>query len=616
MFAEACEMENAETARRFPRLSTLATLVALCICGNVHAQQEQMSSDLLELFGVVPGPTYDPNESQIPRRRPGHPYEPPPEFTIQNPNGVPPAPIDQAGSFIPVPNRWRIMETLGYKFPWYDPYDQNIWKGDKPIDGKDHFLSLNFISDSVLEPRSVPTPVGPQSPSLPGQNDVLGRVDQVVFSQTLIASADYYKGDTTFKPPEYEFKATLALNYNRIDVQQVRATQIDPRLGENRDDGFLGVQELFFLKDLRTVDERFDFDEVRVGIQPFSSDFRGFLFQDSEPGVRFFGNRDNNRWQYNIAYFRPLEKDLNSGLNDVTKAPRHEDLLLFNVYRQDLPIQGFTSQGIILLDHNRDTKFYDSDGFLERPAAVGLEQLRRYDVAYLGYNGDGHFGRLNLTASVYGAFGHQDKSIFVDKSDQIRAAFAAAEASMDFDWIRPRLSVAYASGDKNPYDDKSTGFDSVFENPIFAGADTSYWISQSIPLIGGGGVALHGGNSLLPDLRSSKEQGQANFDNPGLRLIGIGSDFDLTPKNRLSANVNELWFDNTAVLEALRAASPIDRSIGTDASIAWIYRPFFTQNIVVRLSGAVLLPGTGFKNLYGTDHSQYYSVLANVVLTY
>ena len=77
------------------------------------------------------------------------------------------------------------------------------------------------------------------------------------------------------------------------------------------------------MRRLRTLDERFDFDEVRVGIQPFSSDFRGFLFQDSQPGVRFFGNRDNNRWQYNIAYFRPLEKDLNSGLNDVTKAPRH-----------------------------------------------------------------------------------------------------------------------------------------------------------------------------------------------------------------------------------------------------------------------------------------------------
>ncbi len=522
-------MENADHKRRFPRLSALAA-ATICICGNVHAQSVQMSANVLEMLGIVPGPTYDPNESQIPRRRPGHPYEPPPEFTIQNPNGVPPAPIDQAGSFLPVPNRWRIMETLGYKFPWYDPYNQNIWKGDKPIDGKDHFLALNFISETVDNARSVPTPVGPQASSQPGQNDVLGRINQNVFSQTVIASADYYKGDTTFKPPEYEFKATLAFNYNRVDVQQVRAVQIDPRFGQTRDDGFIGVQELFYLKDLRTLDERFDFDEVRIGIQPFSSDFRGFLFQDSEPGVRFFGNRDNNRWQYNIAYFRPLEKDLNSGLNDVTKAPRHEDILLFNVYRQDAPVLGFTSQGIILLDHNRDSKFYDSNGFLERPAAVGIEQLRKFDVAYIGYNGDGHFGRLNLTASVYGVFGHQDKSIFVDKSDQIRAGFAAAEASMDFDWIRPRVSVAYASGDKNPYDNKSTGFDSVFENPIFAGADTSYWISQGIPLIGGGGVVLHGGNSLIPDLRSSKEQGQSNYDNPGLRLVGVGADFDLTPK--------------------------------------------------------------------------------------
>jgi len=579
-------------------------------------QADAIAADWLQIVGVLPADTYDPNTSLIPRRRPGHPYEPPAEFTIQNPNGVAPAPIDQVGSFLPVPNRWRIMESLGYKFPWYDPYNQNIWKGDKPIDGKDRFLALNFISDTVLQPRSVPTPVGPQSPSNPGENDTLGRVNQVVFTQTIIASADFYKGDTTFKPPDYEFKATLALNYNRVHVQQVRALQIDPRLGENRDDAFLGVQELFYLKDLRTVDERFDFDEVRIGIQPFSTDFRGFLFQDSQPGIRFFGNRDNNRWQYNLAYFRRLEKDLNSGLNDVTRGPRKDDILLFNLYRQDLPWTGFTSQGIILYNRNRDTKFYDSNGFLERPAAIGLEQLREYDVAYLGYNGDGHVGRLNLTVSAYGAIGHQNRGVFANTSQQIRAGFLAAEASMDFDWIRYRLSAAYASGDKNPYDDKSQGFDSIFENPIFAGADTSYWISQAIPLIGGGGVALHGGNSLIPDLRSTKEQGQSNFDNPGLRLVGFGADFDLTPKSRLSGNLNELWFDNTAVLEAARAASPIRRNIGTDASVAWIYRPFFTQNIVFRLSGSALIAGDGLKDLYGTKRTTYYAVLANVILTY
>jgi len=606
---------------RPPRLRPL-TAVALCGCvafcatPDAHAQVASGAPHLLEMLGVLPAPTYDPSQSEIPRRRPGHPYEPPAQFKIVNPNGIPPAPIDQAGAFIPVPDRWRIMETLGFKYPWYDPYNQNIWKGDKPIDGKDRFLSINVISDTILQPRTVPTPVGPQASSQPGANDTLGRVRQNVFATNLILSADYYKGDTTFKPPDYEFKATLALNYNRVDVDEVRALQVDPRLGKTRDDGFIGVQELFYLKDLRTVDARYDFDEVRIGIQPFSSDFRGFLFQDSQLGVRFFGNRDDNRWQYNLAYFRRLEKDLNSGLNDVTKSPRHDDILVFNLYRQDAPVLGFTSQGIILYNHNRDDRFYDSNGFIQRPAAIGLERLRAYDVVYLGYNGDGHFGRLNLTVSAYGALGHQDHGIFVDKSEQIRAGFLAAEASMDFDWIRVRGSMAYASGDKNPYDDKAQGFDSVFENPIFAGADTSYWISQAIPLIGGGGVALHGGNSLIPDLRSSKEQGQSNFENPGLRLLGIGADFDLTPQSRVSGNLNQLWFDNTSTLETLRAAAPISRSIGTDASLAWIFRPFQTQNIVFRLSGSALFAGEGTKNLYGTRHNAYYAVLGNIVFTY
>ncbi|HXR62856.1 MAG TPA: hypothetical protein VN720_04835 [Rudaea sp.] len=595
----------------------MASFPLICLSPLALAQQPTATTSAwLQLLGVLPAPTYDPYESQIPRRRPGHIYEPPPEFSIQNPNGVPPAPVDQAGSFIPVPDRWRIMEALGFRFPLTDPYNPNVLKGDKPIDGKDHFLSLSFISDSVIKAQSVPTPVGLQDTGRPGELDLLGRVHQSAFVQTFVASADYYKGDTTFKPPEIEYKATLAFNYNRVDTQEARALQIDPRLGRIRDDGFVGVQELFIDKHLRDVDSRYDFDSLRIGIQPFSTDFRGFLFQDSEPGIRLFGNRDNNRWQYNIAYFRRLEKDLNSGLNDVTKSPRHDDLLLANVYRQDWPWAGYTSQATVVYNHNDDTRFYDSNGFIERPAAIGLQLPRSYDVTYLGYNGDGHIGRVNLTASGYYAIGRQSHGVFVYEPTQIRAGFLAAEASMDFDWIRLRLSGAYASGDKNAYDDKSNGFDAVFENPIFAGADTSYIISQGIPLIGGGGVALVQPHGMLMDLRTSKEQGQSNFDNPGLRLIGIGADFDLTPRSRVSGNLNQWWFDNTATLEAARQQASIARSIGTDASIAWIYRPYFTQNVVLRLSGAALRPGEGFKNLFGTGHSLYYSVLANVILTY
>jgi hypothetical protein len=588
-------------------------IAAFFAAENAYAQ---LPPGMIEVMGILSEPTYDPFATQIPRRRPGHAYEPMPEITAQNPDGVPPAPVDQAGEFLPVPDRWRIMESLGYKFPWYDPYHQNLLKGDKPIDGKDHFLSLSAISDSTLKAMSVPTPVGPQGTGGAGELDALGRVRQLAFAQTLILGADYYKGDTTFKPPEFELKATLALNYNHVDVQEARALQVDPRFGSNRDDGFVGVQELFVDKHLRDVDSRYDFDAIRIGIQPFSTDFRGFLFQDSQLGVRLFGNRDNNRWQYNLAAFRRLEKDLNSGLNDVTHAPRKDDIFIANLYRQDWPVAGFTSQATVVYNRNRDRPFYDSNGFIERPAALGLQLQRDYDVTYLGYNGDGHFGRLNLTTSLYYALGRQSQGVFVRDATQIRAGFLAAEASMDFDWIRARLSLAWASGDKDPFDRRSTGFDAIFENPIFAGADTSYFISQGIPLIGGGGVAFVQPNGMLPDLRSSKEQGQSNFDNPGLRLIGLGADFDLTPRSRVSGNLNGLWFDNTATLEVLRQQAGISRSIGTDASVAWIYRPKFSQNIVLRLSTSALLAGSGFKSLYGTGHSTYYSALANLVLTY
>ncbi len=563
----------------------------------------------------LPAYLYDPKKSALVRRRPGHPVPQSTERADQNPNNIDPAPVDAVGEFIPVPDRWRLMETLGFKHPWYDPYNQNIWKGDKPIDGEDWFLSLLAISDTVMEPRSVPTPVGPQASAGPGSVDIFSGFDQTIFSQTVLAGLVYYKGNTTFKPPEIEYRLTLALNYNRVEVDDVRALTIDPRKGRVRDDGFIALQEVFVDYHLRDVSPRYDFDAIRVGIQPFSSDFRGFLFQDLQFGVRLFGNRDNNKKQYNLAWFRRVEKDLNSGLNDVAEGLRDDDVFIANYYWQDLGILGFTSQATFAYNRNRDTDFFfDSNGFIQRPSSLGVEQPREYDVFYLGYNGDGRLGWLNLSTSAYFAFGNNDNTFTGEDSD-IRAGFFAAELSRDYDWIRPRLSIAWASGDDDPFDDRSTGYDAVFENPIFAGADTSYWIRQNMPLVGGGGVTLATRNGILPSLRSSKEQGQSNFENPGLRLIGVGADFDLTPESRVSVNLNQLWFDDTAVLEVARNQAPIDRSIGTDFSVAWIWRPFMSQNVVVRLSGALLEPGAGLADLYGDDHT-YYTVLGNVILTY
>ena len=56
------------------------------------------------------------------------------------------------------------------------------------------------------------------------------------------------------------------------------------------------------------LSNNYDFISSRVGIQPFVSDFRGFIFNDTNLGVRIFGNYDNNRWQYNVAAFDMLRE--------------------------------------------------------------------------------------------------------------------------------------------------------------------------------------------------------------------------------------------------------------------------------------------------------------------
>ena len=528
---------------------------------------------------------------------------------------------DHSTGFIPVPDRWRLIETIGVLESLSDPYNRNPIKGDRPLFGKDWFINLAVISDTVFEPRSFPTPIGVQSTRDENGLDLFGGADQFIFNENLIISLSLIKGDTAFKPPDYEFRLTPIINFNYAEVEEVRVLKADPRLGTERADRHFTLAEAFFDYHIRNVSDRYDFDSVRIGIQPFSSDFRGFLFQDSQLGLRFFGDRSNNIFQYNLAWFRRLEKDSNSGLNHIQRKIRDDDIFIANLYWQDFPTLGFQSQVTGIYNRNNEAGdfFFNDNDFIERPASFGSERGRNYDVGYLGYNGDGHFGRLNLTTSFYTALGSNRDSAFTDETADIQAFFFAAEPSIDFDWVRLRASIVYASGDDDPFDSKERGFDAIFENPQIAGSDTNYWIRQAIPLIGGGGVAMSARNAMLPALRTSKEHGQSNFNNPGFRLIGIGADFDILPELRVSTNMNYMEFDTTAVLEVARNQQEISPEIGLDLSVAAIYRPFFSQNVVFRLSGAALLPGAGFTDLYGEQNENddyFYSIQGNLVLTY
>jgi hypothetical protein len=135
-----------------------------------------------------------------------------------------------------------------------------------------------------------------------------------------------------------------------------------------------------------------------------------------------------------------------------------------------------------------------------------------------------------------------------------------------------------------------------------------------VPLIGGGRVSLSGRNGVLNSLRSSKDEGQSNFTNPGVVLAGVGADLDVLPTLRVSLNGNTLFFGDTAVLEVARNQAGVPKHIGYDLSAALIWRPLLSQNMVVRASYSKLLAGKGFDALF--PHSNPGYILLNAAFTY
>ena len=115
-------------------------------------------------------------QEEVNQRRPG-PSEPLRYVApVADPSQVPAPAATLPRETLPVPDRWRIMRSLGVIFPWYDPYNPNPLKGDYPLDPKrEWFVNLGVVSDTLGEARRLPTPVGPQSTDRPGSVDVFGQ---------------------------------------------------------------------------------------------------------------------------------------------------------------------------------------------------------------------------------------------------------------------------------------------------------------------------------------------------------------------------------------------------------------------------------------------------------
>ncbi len=406
---------------------------------------------------------------------------------------------------------------------WWDPYNQSVLKGDYPIKGDNLFMVLSATSTTTVEQRRAPTPSDVSSDE-PGSAEFFGQPEQFAASQTIQLSFELFRGDTVFKPRDWAIKISPTFSVpNYLNARENGVVNIDVRRGANRTDTHVSLEEAFGEVKLADLSANYDFISLRAGIQPFVSDFRGFIFSDNNLGARLFGSFDNNRFQFNAAYFSMLEKDTNSGLN--TFDTRHQNVYIANLFRQDFIRKGYTIQASFHFNDDRSSIEFDQNGFLVRPALIGDVRPHAVKVGYIGVNGDGHLGRLNLTNSYYFAFGRDDRNPIAGRKVNVRSHMAAVEASIDKDYLRFRGSMFWAQGDENPTDEKATGFDAIFDDPNFVGGQFSFWNRNGIRLTQTG-VGLVQPNSILPSLRSSKIQGQANFVNPGIFIYNAGIDIE------------------------------------------------------------------------------------------
>jgi hypothetical protein len=557
--------------------------------------------------------------------------EPDAPFGFTGPSGIIPNETQTSPHFVPVPDRWRLgyeyQDRYGLEWPWttdylgnpghwWDPYNQNVLKGDYPIIGQHTFLNVVATSQTTYDFRQTPIGTTPfESTRGQNQEEFFGQPETQNLNQNFFFRFDLlHANNAAFKPLDWQFRITPAVNMNQFHSEELAVINPDVRQGRNRIRDHFVLQEYFAEFKIADLSPDYDFVSVRAGNQLFNSDFRGFIFFDTNRAVRIFGSRFSNRHQFNLLFYDNVEKETNSGLN--TTKDRHQNVVIANYYVQDFVWPGYTFQTSFHYNNDQPSTEFDRNDFLVRPDPVGVFQPHRVEAYYFGIAGDGHIGRINVNNAFYWVTGRDGLNPIAGRTQDINAYMGAIELSYDRDWARFRASMFFSSGDDNPNDTDAEGFDSILDNPVFAGGEFSYWQRQAIQLFG---VRLTNDRSLVPDLRSSGIQGQSNFVNPGIFIFNLGLDMDLTPKLRSITNANYIMFDETEVLATYTFQGDVDKEVGLDISTGFEWRPFHNDNAIVLFGVSALLPDEGFKDLYNEldgDVETFFAAFADVILTF
>ena len=191
-----------------------------------------------------------------------------------------------------------------------------------------------------------------------------------------------------------------------------------------------------------------------------------------------------NRDQFNLVYFDQSEKDTNSGLN--TFDDRHQNIAHRQLLPPGLHLARLHGPGQLPLqprpaDASSSTRTTSWSG----PTRSASFQPHELDVVYLGWAGDGHINRYQ----------HHPRVLLGARPRHAQPARQPAAGHQRPDGrrravLRPRLGplphlVLLRLGRRRHRTTATpTGFDTILDNPNFAGGEFSYWQRQQIRLFG------------------------------------------------------------------------------------------------------------------------------------
>jgi hypothetical protein len=422
-----------------------------------------------------------------------------------------------------------------------------VLKGDRPLVGRSGFIVVTGVVDSLY---TADQPGGEDADLLQKSNN------------TAVLALEAFSGLTVFKPKTFSLKAT---GFAR--------TVVDPDGNVDQVDD-VSFGETFVEVLLADYGRKYyDSTSLRGGAQAVNLDTLGLVLNDVVLSARGFAEIAANRHQLNVLWARPIQKDVESALNDATAL--EADVAAANWTWNDFVRPGFDVTALVAIADDRRV------------------ENRRMQVGWTGLAASGHLGRFVTQPAFYLAAGSDDGA---GARQNILAPMAVLDIARPMDGWTPRLTALWAPGDSDPSDENATAYDAFADKVNFAGGNGAGVIAGNGLAIGGQTIFRKG--SVLPSLRGGAAR--PNFVHGGIQLADLGVDIAISPRFVASLDAVAFLWDKADTLAEIAGVDELDPLAAQEYIAQLKFRPFLNENVVVLTSAAALVPGPGLTGL-GVD---------------